>query len=196
VNVVRAIVRLTLKPVWKATKPGHRSQAGFDWKTVRLPASLSRQPQLSTLLLAFGMGLCATGPRAQAAGPDSASIPPIIQAGFALWAKGGGVDVILDSWQRGGAMEGNNKANVQADYFKRVSRSVGNYKSFEFLKSDTIGRSAEIIYLAINFERGAVYSRFVVYHTEKDWVVQNMDFSTKPESIMPWLAFAGDRATE
>jgi hypothetical protein len=49
---------------------------------------------------------------------------------------------------------------------------------------------------AINFERGAVYARFVVYHAERDWVVQNMDFSTRPESILPWLSFAGDRATE
>ncbi len=134
-------------------------------------------------------------PHAKAAA-DTSSVPAVIQAGFALWAKGGGVDVILDSWQRGGAMEGNTKASVQADYFKRIARSVGNYKFFEFLKSDTIGRSAEIIYLAINFERGAVYARFVVYHTEKDWVVQNMDFSSRPESVMPWLAFAGDRTME
>ena len=126
----------------------------------------------------------------------TSSIPSVIQAGFALWAKGGGVDVILDSWQRGGAMEGNNKANVQADYFKRMSRAVGNYKSFEVLKSDEVGRRAEIIYLAINFERGAVYARFVMYNTEKDWVVQNMDFSSKPENIMPWLAFTAERVME
>src|SRR3974390_1048028 len=126
----------------------------------------------------------------------TSSVPSVIQAGFAVWAKGGGVDAILDSWQRGGAMEGNGKDTLQADYFKRMRRTVVNFKSFELLRSDEVGRRAEIIYLAINFERGAIYARFVLYNTEKDWVVQNMDFSSKPENIMPWLAFTAERVME
>jgi hypothetical protein len=50
-----------------------------------------------------------------------------------------------------------------------------------------------VLYLAINFERGAVYARFLFYRTEKDWVVQNVDLSTRPEALMPWLAFEGER---
>jgi len=39
------------------------------------------------------------------------------------------------------------------------------------------------------FERGIVYARFLVCRADKDWVVQTMDFNTKPEAIMPWLTF-------
>jgi hypothetical protein len=59
-----------------------------------------------------------------------------------------------------------------------------------------VSRNSEVIYLSINFEQGLVYARFLVYKTEKDWVVQNMDFSDRPEALMPWLAFEGQQTTE
>jgi hypothetical protein len=51
-------------------------------------------------------------------------------------------------------------------------------------------------YLSINFERGAVFGRFVFYQTGKEWVVQDMDFSVKPETIMPWLALEAGSSAE
>ena len=128
-----------------------------------------------------------------AAAESNASIPPVLEAGFTLWAKGGGVDVVLSEWQKGGLLEGDNKAIAQADYFKRINRIVGNYQAYELLERKAIGRTSAVIYLSLNFERGAVYARFLLYRTAKTWVVQNMDFSTKPEAVMPWLAFEGEK---
>jgi hypothetical protein len=44
-----------------------------------------------------------------------------------------------------------------------------------------------VIYLSINYERGAVFARFLLYRAQ-DWVVQSMDFNYRPEALMPWLA--------
>jgi hypothetical protein len=124
------------------------------------------------------------------------SLPAIIKAGFQSWAKGGGVDAILNGWERGGLMEGSSKAAVQARYFRNFSSTLGNYKSHEFIQSKAIGQASQVIYLSINFERGIVYGRFLMYRTDKDWVVQNMDFSERPETIMPWLAVQGESGNE
>ena len=83
------------------------------------------------------------------------------------------------------------KAASQSSYFRRLDQALGNYKSYDLVETKAIGPSSEILYLAINFERGAVYARFLVYRTDKAWVVQDMDFTTKPEAIMPWVAFQG-----
>ena len=91
-------------------------------------------------------------------------------------------------------MEGSNKAAGQAQYLRNLNQALGNYKSHEMLESKGVGRSSQVIYLSINFDRGVVYGRFLMYRAEKDWVVQNMDFSHRPEAIMPWLAFEGERA--
>jgi hypothetical protein len=123
-------------------------------------------------------------------------VPAVIQAGFDLWTKGGAVDVVLAEWQKGGLMEGDSKAAAQADYFRRVNRAAGSYRGYELLQAKPIGRSSQVIYLSINFERGAVFARFLLYRADKNWVVQNVDFSSRPEAVMPWLAYEGEKNPE
>ena len=129
-----------------------------------------------------------------AAGANS-FVPPVIQDGFAGWTKGGAL-FAFDAWQKGGFLEDSRKAASQSSYFRRLDQALGNYKSYDLVETKAIGPSSEILYLAINFERGAVYARFLVYRTDKAWVVQDMDFTTKPEAIMPWVAFQGVNYSE
>ncbi len=127
------------------------------------------------------------------AAQSNSSVPSVIQAGFALWAKGGGIDTVLNEWQKGGLLEGDNRATAHSSYFKRLSWATGSYKGYDMLQTKNIGRNSQVMYLSINFERGAVYGRFVLYRGDKGWVAQNIDFSTKPEAVMPWLAFEGEK---
>jgi hypothetical protein len=130
-------------------------------------------------------------PVGQAVAADAgASAVAVLDEGFGLWGKRG-VAFALDVWQKGGLMEGDNKVAAQSNFFRRLDRTAGGYRSYELLETKRIGQSSEIIYIAINFEHGAVYARFLLYRAEKEWVVQNMDFSPKPEAVMPWLAFGG-----
>ena len=70
-----------------------------------------------------------------------------------------------------------------------MARPLGNYKSYELIETKGIGQTSRTVYLSMIFERGIVYARFLVCRADKDWVVQDMDFNTKPEAIMPWLTF-------
>jgi hypothetical protein len=145
-------------------------------------------------LLVLGM-VCACWPlilrtRAAEAAPP---LPPIIEAGFAVWTKGAAMDGVFNVWQKGGVLEGDSKGAGQANYLRTVIQLAGNYVSHDVLQTKLIGRSSKVIYMEIEFDRAAVYARFLVYRTEKGWVVQSMDFSTRPEALMPWLAIEGDR---
>ena len=150
---------------------------------------------LSGLLALLGAGFLLLSPLAGGAA-SSQPLPAVLEAGFVSWTKGGGIDAILMGWQRGGLMEGSGKASAQARIFRNLSSVLGTYRSHETIQTKEISRSSQVIYLSINFERGAVYGRFLMYRTDKDWVVQNMDFSERPEAIMPWLAYEGDRAEQ
>ncbi len=125
--------------------------------------------------------------RASAAEGVPQAAPAIIQDGFKLWEKTGPADAFY-RWQKGGLLEGGSKYSTLSAYFRRMDRTFGNYKSFEPVDTKHVGERSEIVYLAINFERAAVYGRFVLFRTEQGWVVQNMDFSPRPEALMPWLA--------
>jgi hypothetical protein len=152
---------------------------------------------LARLALAMTAGYICFTPVAQpvAADPNS-SLPKVIEDGLSLWAKRGEIDLALDARQKGGILEGDNKIRVLSNYFRQLDRTMGNYKSRELLETKRIGQTSQVVYVALNFERAAVYGRFVLYRSSEEWVVQNMDFSTKPEAIMPWLIFEGVKYSE
>jgi hypothetical protein len=132
-----------------------------------------------------------------AAGANTANppVPAIIQAGFAEWARGGAA-ASLEVWKKGGLMEGDRKVVAEASYFKRLDPAIGGFKGFDAVQTQSISSSSELAYIAINFQRAVVYGRFLLYRTDQDWVVQNMDFNIKPEALIPWLALPGPAATE
>jgi hypothetical protein len=133
--------------------------------------------------------------KARAADPPQ-TIPPVIEAGFASWSKGAAMETVFDLWQKGGLLEGDSKVSTQASYLRRVAGYAGAYRSHEVMQVKPISRTSEVLYLQLCFDRAAVYARFLLYRSDKDWVVQNMDFSTRPEALMPWLAFEGDRSAQ
>ena len=137
--------------------------------------------------LALGISACLVLPFLDAAKAEAdGTLPPVIQSGLALYASGG-PDVAVSAWEKAGPLERDKKAEEYADEFKQLEKSLGHYKSFEVIETKDIAKTSKMFYLSMNFERGAVFASFQVYKTSKDWVIQNMDFDTKPEAIMPWL---------
>ena len=136
------------------------------------------------------LGLCFCGMLAlvQARAAESNLLPPVIQKGLSLYERNG-PDLAFDAFQHGGLLEGDAKL-VRA--FKEIANQMGNYQSSEVIAIKEIAKSSRIVYLSMDFKRGAIYARFLIYKAETDWVVQNMNFSTRPEAVMPWLALAGE----
>jgi hypothetical protein len=118
-----------------------------------------------------------------AADPPS-SIPPAIQKGLTLYERGG-AEVAFDAWQHGGLLDGDGRVASKVRAFKEMTTAIGNYRSSEVIAVKEIGNNSRIVYLCMNFKRGAIYGNFLLYRGENDWVVQNLFFSTRPEAIMP-----------
>ena len=128
--------------------------------------------------------------------PPRGQGPDIIQNGFNAWAKNRSASWAFDVWKIGGLMELDNKPVILSRYFLQMEQPLGNYVSYELVETRRLGQNSEVLYVAINFDRAAVFGRFMLYLTAKGWVVQNMDFSPKPEAMMPWLAFEGGTYTQ
>lgn len=147
--------------------------------------------KLILVLLSGILGVAAWSVFRTVAADSNAPPPPppkVIQEGFDAWKKTGPSDAFY-RWQKGGLMENGSKYGMLAGYFRRMDQALGNYQSFAIVEAKYIGDNSVVLYLTLNFERAEVYARFLLYRTMKGWVVQNMDFSTRPEAVMPWLAF-------
>jgi hypothetical protein len=138
----------------------------------------------SVLTLCIGCG-CVL-PLVVALAADSASsIPPVLQAGFDSLQKGQ-ISPAITAWRQGGLLEKSSSA-LYFNYFTEAQSAIGTYRSYDWITTKSVGNNSKVIYLSINYERGAIYARFLLY-LAKDWVVQSMDFNTRPEALMPWLA--------
>jgi|GEM_PF-878820 hypothetical protein len=148
-------------------------------------------------LLVLGLACCCLPPffhargAADAPAPASAPVPAIIQKGFGMWAKNRDASWAFDVWKLGGFLERDNKPATLSRYFARLDQTLGSYKNYEVIDTTGVSQNSAVIYLCVNFDRATIFGRFMVYRTDRDWVVQDMDFSPKPEALMPWLAFQG-----
>jgi hypothetical protein len=122
---------------------------------------------------------------------SNASMPDVIKKGLSLYEKGG-VIVAFNSWQQGGMLEGDSTANARLHSFTDMTAAIGNYKSSDVIRIKAISNQSRLVYFAMNFNRGVIYAKFLIYHAETEWVVQHMVFGARPESIMPWLALEGE----
>ena len=157
-------------------------------------------------VLISALGLCCLWPPfpakagggagAGAGAGATAQVPAVIQNGFKLWSLNRRASWAFDTWKMGGLMEKDPKTDTLSRYFFRMEQSLGNFKAYEVIDSKRIGQSSGVLYLSINFDHGVMFARFMIYKTDQDWVVQNMDFSPRPEAMMPWLAFEGGTYTE
>jgi hypothetical protein len=144
-------------------------------------------------ILVLGLGCCCLLPlfHARAAGGAPGQVPAIIQNGFNAWVKNRDVSWAFDVWKIGGLLERDNKPVALSRYFLQLDQTLGHYQSYEVIENKHVSQNSEVIYLSVNFAHAVIFGRFLMYQTDKDWVVQNMDFSAKPEALMPWLAFEG-----
>ncbi len=139
-------------------------------------------------LLLLGLAPCCLW---QAVGAN-APVPAALEKGFQIFKSAGPVPA-FDAWREGGVLEDAAKAPGETSKFKEMVKPLRNFKSYEVIGAKEIGTTSKILYVAMAFERGVLYGSFLVWKSERDWVVQRMDFDTKPEIIMPWLALGGAR---
>ena len=132
-------------------------------------------------LIAFGGNALAQSAR---------TLPGIIQSGLAAYAIGG-PKAAVNAWVKGGPLEDDKQSAPRPDVFEAFERLYGKYKSSETIQTKHIGATSMTVYLAMNYERGAAFASFLVFKAGSNWVVQHMDFSRKPETIMPWLVLSG-----
>jgi hypothetical protein len=148
-------------------------------------------------VLVIGLACCSlllfSHVRAVADAPGQ--VPAILQNGFNAWVKNRDASWAFDAWKIGGLLEQDSKPVTLSRYFVQLDRILGPYQSYEVIDNKRVGQHSQVIYLSVNFAHAVMFGRFLLYQNDKDWVVQNMDFSPKPEAVMPWLAFEGGTYT-
>ena len=130
---------------------------------------------------------CSQYLRAHAPSPATEEIPKIIQFGLDTY-KSEGPESAIKAWVKGGPYDGNRDVAVgQANILRQAQGLYGTYRGYELIHEQDVSASVRVFYLTLNFERGPVFARFIVFRSEQGAMITALNFSVKPEDIVPNL---------
>jgi hypothetical protein len=138
----------------------------------------------SAVVLGFLLLIGGQGIRTIAQTRPTDDVPKIILSGLEAY-KSDGADAAMKAWIRGSALDGSKDALSQANILRQIQDFYGAYKAFDLIRTRSLSPNIRVIYLALDYERGPLFAKFVVYQTQQGWILTNFTFNTKEELILP-----------
>ena len=103
-------------------------------------------------------------------------LPPVIVSGLDGY-KSKGAEEAIRLWIRDSPIEGSKDAMAQADTLRQAENLYGAYQWYEIIRTREISPRTLTIDLVLDYERGPLFTRFVVYRSNHRWVMTYFDFS-------------------
>jgi len=113
----------------------------------------------------------------------SENLPPVILAGLQAY-KAGGPDNAIAAWVRGSALDGNKEVLSEANMLHSIQGFYGAYHTFDLIGSRQLGARTRVYYLTLDFDKGPVFGKFIVYKADQAWVLVAFNFNTK-DDVLP-----------
>jgi len=111
-------------------------------------------------------------------------VPPIVLSGLQAY-RDSGPDAALRAWIKGSSLEGTKDALSQANILRQVQDYYGTYRAFEVVSTEDISPKTRAIYLVLDFDRGPLFVKFVVYRSDQGWITAYFNSNTKEELVFP-----------
>lgn len=115
----------------------------------------------------------------------AAKLPTIIRSGLEAY-KNAGPQSAIQAWIKGSPLDGNKLALSQANNLNQIQDFYGAYRSFDIISTHDVTPRIKTVYLALNFEKGPVFGKFVLYRADSTWILTSFNFNTKEEAILPY----------
>jgi hypothetical protein len=113
-----------------------------------------------------------------------AGIPKILVTGFDSY-KSAGLDEAVRVWLRGSPLEGTQEAAAQETVLHATQTAYGPYRGFDLASVRQVSPSTRIVYLTIDYEKGPLFAKFVMFHAEPGWIVTSLLFNTNDTAVLP-----------
>lgn len=113
-------------------------------------------------------------------------IPAVIVSGLEAYKQKGpeeAVRILI----KDGPLDGSKDALGQANILRQVQDYYGTYRNYEFISSREISTTTRVFYLILKYDKGPLFSKFVVYRSDQGWIMTNFLFNTKEEAVFPTI---------
>lgn len=138
------------------------------------------------LMVCFGLLLGQFGAVAQSSDASQKvsadAVPPVILAGLDVY-KDKGPDEAVKTWIKGSPMDGNKDALSEANALRHIQDFYGAYQGFDLSSTRDLSPRSRVIYMVLDYEKGPIFAKFLVYRVGQSWILTSFIFNTKPELV-------------
>jgi hypothetical protein len=96
-----------------------------------------------------------------------------------------GAEAAVKAWVKGTYLEGSPEAAIHVNNLKHFESWYGKFQGYHVIQIHQLTPLSQVVYLAIHYERGPVFGRFLAYRIKDGWLLPDMTFTHKPETIFP-----------
>jgi hypothetical protein len=139
---------------------------------------------VSLLALALTQFSCAALSTDSTSKHSNDDVPSIIVSGMDAY-KTKGPDEAVKTWIKGSPVEGSKEALSQSNNLRQIQDFYGSYQSFDLISMRELSPSVRIYYLAMNFDKGPLFAKFILYRAEQGWILTSFLFNTSDTAILP-----------
>jgi hypothetical protein len=137
--------------------------------------------RLALLLCIVGM---LVAPLAYSQQDPRPELPKILLAGFDSY-RAAGPDEAMRVWLRNSPLEGTADAGTQEQILHAAGGRFGPWRAFDVIGARQISPSTRVVYLTLDYDRGPLFAKFVLYRTTQGYIVTSMVFSPNDTEVLP-----------
>ena len=138
----------------------------------------------ASLLFAVLVSMLLFGGRASAQSVVRQDVPPVLLSGMEAY-KPGNPEAAIKAWTKNSPLEGAQAGTDAANNLRQAHGLFGAFQWFDIIFNREISPRVRIIYLAMNYDSGPLFARFVFYRTDRGWIVTAFDFNLDDTKILP-----------
>jgi hypothetical protein len=127
---------------------------------------------------------CGATTAAQSVPRRPESLPQIISSGLEAY-KQKGADEAVKAWIKGSPVDGSKEAMSQANNLRRVEDFYGAYRTAQMIGVRPLSKNTQIYYFELDYEKGPLFGKFIVYRSGDGWILTSFTFNTDPGVIVP-----------
>lgn len=125
---------------------------------------------------------------ADATGASSATsslvLPHIVVDGMEKY-NFNGADEAMEVWLQPTRAQTQEAATAYANTLRDAEQAYGKFVDYHLVSVKWISPATAMVYLIMNYERGPLFVRFLVYEYKSNQLVTQIDFGLVPEVVFP-----------
>jgi len=136
--------------------------------------------QLAALMFLCALFIAPACAQKATVNPD---LPPVITLGMEAYRQSGAGEAVK-AWLKDSPLQSTRDSIKEVNNLRSVESYYGAFQNFDVISSKDLSSRTRIVFVAMNYERGPLFARFVAYRTQGEWILTNFDFNTDERQIL------------